>query len=101
MTTDDVATMDETQPGRSEDNPTTTGLAASEMDEAQSQIIEENPIGEGLDAFRASFRSTCESKGVSCSPDALDQFNKQGNDNPLCYDIAPSLTMQRAPESVS
>ncbi len=57
-----------------------TGLVAV-MNEAQSQIIRDNPIGKGLDAFRALFCSTCESKRVSCSPDAVDQFDEEGNDN--------------------
>ncbi|KUI73954.1 hypothetical protein VM1G_09464 [Cytospora mali] len=41
------------------------------MDEARSKIIEDHPIGEGL----ASFRSACESKGVS--PATLDDIDRQ------------------------
>ncbi|KAK3378788.1 hypothetical protein B0T24DRAFT_654860 [Lasiosphaeria ovina] len=43
----------------------------------RSKIISDNPIGNGLDAFRASFSSACESANVSCTPDAFEQFGKK------------------------
>lgn len=47
-------------------------------DRPQSEIIREYPIGTGLDAFRASFESTCKDRGISCpTPDALRQLGKK------------------------
>ncbi|ORY59944.1 uncharacterized protein BCR38DRAFT_350524 [Pseudomassariella vexata] len=34
-------------------------------------IIEDNPIDTGLDSFHVSFASTCQSRGLSCSPGSL------------------------------
>lgn len=48
-------------------------------DQPRSKLIEKNPIGNGLDAFRASFNSTCERSSVSCGPDALEQLTLEGN----------------------
>ncbi|KAK3364743.1 hypothetical protein B0T24DRAFT_418960 [Lasiosphaeria ovina] len=43
----------------------------------RSKIISDNPIGNGLDAFRASFRSACESANVSCTLDTLEQLGQE------------------------
>ncbi|KAM3503168.1 hypothetical protein MY10362_004379 [Beauveria mimosiformis] len=51
-------------------------------DTEQLKIIEENPIGHGLDIFRASFTTTCEVKGISCTPDALEQLGQEGKRQP-------------------
>jgi hypothetical protein len=46
-------------------------------DQPRSKIIEENPIGNGLDAFRTTFRSICEASNIPCSADALERFERQ------------------------
>ncbi|OAA41678.1 serine/threonine-protein kinase Sgk2 [Metarhizium rileyi] len=40
----------------------------------RSDVIEANPIGNGLDAFRSSFHSICDSRRLLRSPRALDQL---------------------------
>ncbi|KAK0655543.1 hypothetical protein B0T16DRAFT_320017 [Cercophora newfieldiana] len=47
------------------------------MDRSRSSIIEKNPIGNGLDAFRTSFRSVCESQNL---PPTFDSLIKLGYD---------------------
>lgn len=47
-------------------------------DQARSRVIEDNPIGNGLDTFRALFKSTCEGRGISRARDALDQLDQEG-----------------------
>ncbi|KAK0712345.1 hypothetical protein B0T26DRAFT_741530 [Lasiosphaeria miniovina] len=47
----------------------------------QSKIIKENPIGKGLDAFRASFHSVCESASLPHCPDALQQLSREDLQN--------------------
>lgn len=47
-------------------------------DQSRPKIIEDNPIGKGLDIFRTSFASVCESRKISCGSDALDQFDQEG-----------------------
>lgn len=47
-------------------------------DQAQSEILANNPIGKGLDAFRTSFKSICDDRTLSCTPDALDQLAQEG-----------------------
>ncbi|KAH7137548.1 hypothetical protein EDB81DRAFT_70458 [Dactylonectria macrodidyma] len=46
-------------------------------DQARSRVIEDNPIGNGLDAFRSLFSSTCEGRGISRARDALDQLDQE------------------------
>ncbi|KAH8748471.1 hypothetical protein F5883DRAFT_473975 [Diaporthe sp. PMI_573] len=43
-------------------------------DPLRSKIIEENPIGNGLEAFRALYKSVCKDKRIPCTPDALGQL---------------------------
>ncbi|RSL45552.1 hypothetical protein CEP51_016063, partial [Fusarium floridanum] len=59
-------------------------------DELQSEIIEDNPIGNGLDAFRASFNSTCEGAGISCTPDSIDKLGQEDLQN-LIVDLLLAL----------
>ncbi|KAI1313249.1 serine/threonine-protein kinase Sgk2 [Xylaria venustula] len=59
-------------------------------DDLRSKIIKDNPIGKGLDAFRTSFHSTCEDKGLSHSPDTLGQLGQQDLRN-LALSLLPSL----------
>ncbi|KAK8036865.1 hypothetical protein PG994_015362 [Apiospora phragmitis] len=47
------------------------------MAEQFRSIIEEYPIGKGLVAFRASFNLICESKNITCSPDALVNLDRE------------------------
>ncbi|KAH8755415.1 hypothetical protein F5883DRAFT_571360 [Diaporthe sp. PMI_573] len=47
------------------------------VDQTRSEIIKSNPIGRGLDAFRDSFRSICEDKSISCTPDALSELGDE------------------------
>lgn len=49
-------------------------------DNSQAKIIEESPIGNGLDAFRASFKSICEGRSLSCTSDALNHLTQEGKD---------------------
>ncbi|KAK5996945.1 hypothetical protein PT974_02293 [Cladobotryum mycophilum] len=44
---------------------------------SREKIIEEHPIKDGLDAFRASYKSICEKQGISRPLDALDQLSQQ------------------------
>jgi hypothetical protein len=48
-------------------------------DQMRSKVIEEHPIGKDLDWFRSSFNSICESRSISCSPDALVELRHNGN----------------------
>ena len=43
----------------------------------RTQIIKDNPIGNGLNTFRASFRSVCETQKISYTPDSLDQLGQE------------------------
>ncbi|KAI0903609.1 hypothetical protein F4823DRAFT_267708 [Ustulina deusta] len=45
-------------------------------DQPRSKIIQDNPIGKGLDIFRTSFKSICEDKGLSHSPNSLHQLGQ-------------------------
>jgi hypothetical protein len=57
------------------------------VDQAQSKIIEDNPIGKGLDAFRSSFNSICEEKGLFQSPDDLGRLSQEGKIDQRCWSI--------------
>ncbi|KAM0265356.1 hypothetical protein ACHAQJ_000197 [Trichoderma viride] len=65
------------------------------MDEAKLRIIEDNPIGNRLDAFRAQFASLCDSQGIVCSPDALDQL-EQDHRQDVALDLLVALQGLRA-----
>ncbi|KAL3584588.1 hypothetical protein FPOAC2_14368 [Fusarium poae] len=56
----------------------------------QSRIIEDNPIGDGLNAFRASFKSICEGASVPCTLDALEQLSQEDLQN-LVIDLLLAL----------
>ncbi|KAH8746941.1 serine/threonine-protein kinase Sgk2 [Diaporthe sp. PMI_573] len=43
-------------------------------DQPRSKVIKDNPIGKGLDAFRASFNSTCQVQSIPSSPDSLGRL---------------------------
>ncbi|KAH7011997.1 hypothetical protein B0J12DRAFT_778670, partial [Macrophomina phaseolina] len=45
-------------------------------DRSRSEIIKSEPIGDRLDAFRNSFRSTCENLGIPSSLQALDHIGR-------------------------
>ncbi|KAH7000856.1 hypothetical protein EDB80DRAFT_581085 [Ilyonectria destructans] len=45
-------------------------------DQARSRVIG-NPIGNGLDAFRSLFNSTCEGRDISRARDTLDQLDQE------------------------
>ncbi|KAH6869245.1 hypothetical protein B0T10DRAFT_280007 [Thelonectria olida] len=47
------------------------------IDRSRPKIIKDHPIGDGLDAFHASFKSICQDRCISCSPDALAQFDQE------------------------
>ncbi|TWU73405.1 hypothetical protein ED733_003499 [Metarhizium rileyi] len=47
----------------------------------RSDVIEANPIGNGLDAFRSSFHSICDSRDLLRSPGALDQLGSNDIQN--------------------
>lgn len=64
------------------------------MDEAKLKIIKENPIGDGLDAFRKAFASTCYSKGLGHSPDAFDRLEQSRQT--IAFDILTTLPKFRA-----
>lgn len=64
---------------------TTDAGDATMADELQSKVIEDNPIGTGLDAFRSSFNSICESRSISTQEDALIQLGEEGMANQLCH----------------
>ncbi|KUI73383.1 hypothetical protein VM1G_08934 [Cytospora mali] len=61
-------------------------------EETRAEIIKTHPIGEGLDTFRTSFRSICESKSIVCTPDALGQLGQEDLQN-LTLDllVAPRI----------
>ncbi|KAL2158244.1 hypothetical protein VTH06DRAFT_4564 [Thermothelomyces fergusii] len=40
-------------------------------------VIEQNPIGIGLDAFRASFKSICDTASLSCTSNALQELDEE------------------------
>ncbi|ORY58515.1 uncharacterized protein BCR38DRAFT_527535 [Pseudomassariella vexata] len=61
-----------------------------------SKVITENPIGTGLDSFRASFNSTCGSRGISCSPDSLDRLDHDDLQD-LTLDLLVALQGLRTP----
>ncbi|RYC78653.1 hypothetical protein BFJ63_vAg18473 [Fusarium oxysporum f. sp. narcissi] len=56
----------------------------------QSRIIEDNPIGDGLNAFRASFKSICEGASLPCTLDALEQLSQEDLQN-LVVDLLLAL----------
>ncbi|GKU12502.1 unnamed protein product, partial [Fusarium langsethiae] len=56
----------------------------------QSKIIEDNPIGDGLNAFRASFKLICEGASVPCTLDALEQLSQEDLQN-LVIDLLLAL----------
>ncbi|KAK3383803.1 hypothetical protein B0T24DRAFT_688486 [Lasiosphaeria ovina] len=64
-------------------------------DPPRSKIISDNPIGNGLDAFRASFSSACESANLSCTLDTLEQLGQEDLQN-LALDLLLALLSLRA-----
>lgn len=68
-------------------------------DKLRLEIIEQNPIGCGLEGFRASFKSVCKSKGVSCALDALGQLDHEGRICTTEMSHALLSGKQRRPES--
>lgn len=56
------------------------------IDQSRPKIIKDHPIGDGHDAFHASFKLICQDRCISCSPDALAQFDQEGTVNHLHYD---------------
>ncbi|KAL7938254.1 hypothetical protein V8C35DRAFT_291397 [Trichoderma chlorosporum] len=65
------------------------------MDEAQAKVIGDNPIGEGLDAFRASFRVTCESNDISSTPDSINDLGQEDLQN-LSISLLSALQILKA-----
>ncbi|RSL57392.1 hypothetical protein CEP54_008310 [Fusarium duplospermum] len=64
-------------------------------DQPQSKIIKDNPIGNGLDAFRASFKSICDSTNTNTwTTDALDQLSQEDLQN-LIIDLLLALQSLR------
>ncbi|TWU76972.1 hypothetical protein ED733_007337 [Metarhizium rileyi] len=61
----------------------------------RSDVIEANPIGNGLDAFRSSFHSLCDSRRLICSPRALDQLSLDDLQN-LSIDLLLALQYTKA-----
>ncbi|KAI8710629.1 Pkinase-fungal domain-containing protein [Fusarium sp. LHS14.1] len=61
--------------------------------ELQSKVIEGNPIGNGLDVFRGSFDSICESLGIPCSPDALDKLGREDLQNVIFVLVSALQTL--------
>jgi hypothetical protein len=58
------------------DHPTASLIVVMEV---RSGVILSRTISEGLNAFRNSFYSTCESLGIPSSLQALDQISNEGN----------------------
>jgi hypothetical protein len=52
------------------------------LDQATLDIIKAKPIGNGLDAFRDSFKSVVNGLGLLASSDALNQISDEGI---VCY----------------
>lgn len=42
------------------------------------EIIKSKPIGDGLDAFRDSFKEGCDELSLSCNTNAARQMNTEG-----------------------
>ncbi|KAH8748986.1 hypothetical protein F5883DRAFT_508959 [Diaporthe sp. PMI_573] len=64
-------------------------------DQTRSEIIRGNPIGNVLDSFKASFKSVCEDRGISCTPDALGQLGQKDLQN-IALDLLSALQGLRA-----
>ncbi|KAL2168365.1 hypothetical protein VTG60DRAFT_7343 [Thermothelomyces hinnuleus] len=64
-------------------------------EQSRSEIIEKNPIGNGLEGFRASYRSVCNSKSIPCTFDALGQLDLEDVQN-LALDLLLALQSLRA-----
>ncbi|KAF7857261.1 hypothetical protein EAF04_009502 [Stromatinia cepivora] len=63
-------------------------------DQIRSKIIKDNPIGKGLDTFRASFTSVCESQGI---PLALDSLGKLDHDELQSIAVDLLSTLRKLP----
>ena len=63
-------------------------------DQPRLKIIEQNPIRNGLEGFRASYQSVCNSKRVSSTPDALDQLDLEGRMSTTSMPYALLTSMQ-------
>ncbi|KID86141.1 Protein kinase-like domain protein, partial [Metarhizium majus ARSEF 297] len=50
-------------------------------DQLRSDIIKNNPIKDNLDDFRTLFASTCQERGLECSPDALASLDRDDLQN--------------------
>ncbi|KAL2164299.1 hypothetical protein VTH06DRAFT_3515 [Thermothelomyces fergusii] len=55
-----------------------------------SDIIRQNPIGNRLEAFRASYRSICNSKNIPDAPDTVDRLDDEDVRN-LAIDLLSAL----------
>ncbi|KAL2015068.1 hypothetical protein VTK56DRAFT_6412 [Thermocarpiscus australiensis] len=64
-------------------------------DQRRLKISEQNPIGNDLEGFRASYKSVCNSKRVSCTLDALGQLDLEDVKN-LALDLLSALQTLRA-----
>ncbi|KAM4064122.1 serine/threonine-protein kinase [Hirsutella rhossiliensis] len=64
-------------------------------DQNRSKIIKDFPIGNGLDVFRASFRSICDGSSILRSPDALDELGREDLQT-LTLDLLSALQSLRA-----
>jgi hypothetical protein len=53
-------------------------MLSAMANQSRSEIIKQNPIGNGLEGFRASYRSVCDSKSIPYAPDTLDQLDNEG-----------------------
>ncbi|KAL2137997.1 hypothetical protein VTI28DRAFT_7676 [Corynascus sepedonium] len=56
------------------------------VEQSRSEIIKQHPIGNGLEGFRALYRSVCDSKSIPYTFDALGQLDLEDVQN-LALDL--------------
>jgi hypothetical protein len=69
-------------------------MLSAMANQSQSEIIKQNPIGNGLEGFRASYRSVCNSKSIPYAPDTLDQLDHKGKISTASTPLAPLTDTQ-------